>query len=223
MVLSLTLMMVTVMITVDIVLRLQQKRRRRLAGILTPSDNPEADADLNAMEFPRNLLFNHSHAWAMIDRATVNVGLDDFVQRLAGTIDRIETVPPGALVKKGDPLWTIFFGDRSLVQRAPVSGRVTRVNREVTGDPALINREPYGDGWILEILPHSLNEEASSLLDRKGFRVWNDKVRAQLLQETHPALGLVFGDAGQVRSGVGRLMGPEKWEQFAKLYFSDSE
>ncbi len=172
-------------------------------------------------EYPQRLLFNRSHVWALVEQATVNVGLDDFVQRLAGTIDRIETAAPGTIVQKGDRLWTIHFGDRSLTQRAPVGGRITKVNQAVVRDPSLVNRAPYDEGWIVEILPRSLAEDSAALLDRQGFRAWNDKARARLLQQMQPALGMVFGDAGQVRAGAARRMDREKWEQFADQFFGE--
>jgi len=222
MVFLLAMATVMVIITVDIFFRLYQKRRHRLAAE-APAEAVESAGGTVDPYYPQRLLYNHSHAWVQADSATVSVGLDDFVQRLAGPIDRIEAVRAGTVVNKGDPLWTIHFGDRSITQRAPLSGRVTQVNQSVLRDPSLANRAPYGEGWVLEIMPRSLGDESTSLLDRKGFRIWNDNVRAKLLQEMRPELGVVFGDAGQLRPGAGRKMEREKWDRFVNKFFADGE
>jgi glycine cleavage system H protein len=209
------LMTVAVMIAVDVLFMRRQKVADGPAQTLVPT--PRAPTE------PADLLYNHSHAWARVESSAVTVGLDDFVQRLTGPIDRIETRRPGDLVAKGEPLWTVRFGDRTISQRAPISGRVMQINQAVIDNPALANQAPYGDGWIVKLVPRSLAEEANTLLDHRGFRAWNDVVRTRLLQDLRPELGLLYGDAAQVRQGAGREMDQERWERLSARLFNDKE
>ncbi len=180
---------------------------------------PESQGDL----YPEKLHFSRGHTWARVDKATVTIGLDDFTQRFTGPLDAIETLKVGDRVKKGKPIWTLKFGDKTIVQRAPVSGRVQQVNPDMLADPATANISPYNQGWVLKILPESLHEEREVLLEQHEFMQWNDRIRNILLGGITPELGAVYADAGELRSGIGRNIKPEQWDELVEMLFDPDE
>ncbi len=195
---------------------------RRRAG--APEEKPDAATTSRsaAPAIPAGILFNRSHAWVKVDNAAVAVGLDDFAQRFAGRIDRIEIPRVGADVKKGETLWRIHFGGRSVTQLAPISGRVVQINRMVAGDPSLAD-PAYEDGWVVKMLPQSLTEETSRLLNRDGVKKWRDIVRTRLLGEMTPQLGPVVGDASEIRRGLGKEIDAQHWNQLVDFLFHEKD
>jgi len=197
--------------------------KRRYVTHLASDDKAGTIKLPKKIDYPEELHFTRSHTWASISKALVTIGLDDFTQRLAGRIDRIEAIQPGEMVKKGQPVWVIHFGDKSVAQKAPISGRVAAVNVNVLRDPSLINQAPYSEGWILKLAPLSLIAETSELLNPGDFRKWNDQIRNKLLESVLPELGAVYGDASELRQGAGRIIEPEKWARLVEVLFNEND
>jgi glycine cleavage system H protein len=176
-----------------------------------------------AADFVDEIHYDKSHTWALIQKAAVPIGIDEFAQRFVGAIDRIDAPRPGAEIKKGEPLWTLRFGNRTVTQRSPISGRVSHVNIEIVRDPRLAGQLPMDQAWIVKIVPQSLQQELPGLLNRNDFKRWNDRMRARLLQEMLPELGAVYGDASEVRQGSAREIAPDKWERVAEFLFHNPD
>jgi glycine cleavage system H protein len=79
------------------------------------------------------------------------VGLNDFAQKLAGVIKRVQTLEEGDEVQKDKPCGTISSGKWTGKLYAPVTGEITEVNEDIEDEPKLINDSPYGEGWIIKI------------------------------------------------------------------------
>ena len=66
---------------------------------------------------------------------------------------------------------------------APISGKIVKINEELKNEPYLINEDPYGKGWILEIKPRNstvLEEELSDLLSAREYNKWVSKLEGRL-------------------------------------------
>ena len=101
--------------------------------------------------FPDGLLFDRDHNWARLDGAIVTQGMSDFGQRLAGEIVYAEAPRLGRQVQQGDPLLSIESGKWVGRIKAVVGGTVVEVNQEVERESTIINRDPYGAGWLVKI------------------------------------------------------------------------
>lgn len=104
------------------------------------------------------------HMWVdTISPERVRVGMDPLGLETAGTLAQLELAPPGTAFSRGDHFGSLeaekFVGP--LV--APLSGTVTAVNEPVMGDPAIVERDPFGAGWMIELAPVSLDQELSLL------------------------------------------------------------
>jgi len=108
-------------------------------------------ADIKGYHMPDELYYNEDHSWARVDGTKVTVGMTDFFQKEAGDIVFVDLPDEGDEVSQGEVCGKIqsrkWIGN--LV--APVSGEIIELNEELEEDPNLINKDPYGEGWILVI------------------------------------------------------------------------
>ncbi|AJF66054.1 glycine cleavage system protein GcvH [Streptomyces vietnamensis] len=102
--------------------------------------------------YPEHLKYSKDHEWVEVagDRR-VRVGITDFAQRQLGDIVFVDVPEVGRDVTAGEVFGTLESVKSVSELYAPVSGRVTAKNPELDSDPDLINSDPYGDGWIIEI------------------------------------------------------------------------
>ncbi|MGC5022339.1 glycine cleavage system protein GcvH [Micromonospora sp. DT47] len=103
---------------------------------------------------PEDLRYTAEHEWVVgADGSAVRVGITHFAQEALGDIVFVQLPDEGAVVAAGDPLGEIESTKSVSEIYAPVSGTVAARN-EVLGDtPEVINSDPYGAGWLLEITP----------------------------------------------------------------------
>jgi len=98
------------------------------------------------------MLFDESHMWVrMEDEDTVITGLSDYAQDMMGEVIFVELPEDGAALVRGDACGTLESVKSVEDLISPVSGEVVRVNEEVLDAPELINQDPHGDGWLMEV------------------------------------------------------------------------
>ena len=112
--------------------------------------------------------FSKSHEWVGGPSGTVRVGITDHAQGQLGDVIFVELPAVGAEVSAGAKFGVIESVKAASELYAPVSGRVAAVNGKLAQNPELVNNEPYGEGWMLEV---ELAEPASpELLDEGGYQ-----------------------------------------------------
>jgi glycine cleavage system H protein len=100
---------------------------------------------------PAGLLYSKEHEWVKMDGDTATVGITDYAQHSLGDIVYVELPRVGATLQQ--------FGNIGVVESVkavsdiytPIGGEVLEVNGALEGDPALLNREPFGEGWLFKI------------------------------------------------------------------------
>jgi glycine cleavage system H protein len=98
----------------------------------------------------------------------VRVGITDFAQDSLGDIVYVQLPEVGAEVSAGDSFGEVESTKSVSEIYAPISGEVTAVNQAVVDTPELINTDPYGEGWLVEIRPAEAGAVAA-LLDAEGY------------------------------------------------------
>ena len=121
--------------------------------------------------FNPNIYYTRTGEWAEQRGECVRVGIDDYSQSALGDIVFIELPKPGVIVGAGTPLGSLEATKTVSDINAPVSGRVSRVNRAVTDFPGLINSDPFGNGWLIEIEP-SDPSELDKLMDAESYKAY---------------------------------------------------
>lgn len=108
-------------------------------------------AEVRGYNMPDDLYYHKEHSWARVDGMRVTVGMTDFFQKEAGDIVFVDFPDEEDEVSQGEVCGKIqsrkWIGN--LV--APVSGEVVEINEELEDDTTLINKDPYGEGWIIVI------------------------------------------------------------------------
>jgi glycine cleavage system H protein len=100
---------------------------------------------------PENLLYSKEHEWVKIDGDTATIGITDYAQNSLGDIVYVELPKVGAKIDQ--------FGNVGVIESVkavsdlftPISGEVLEVNTVLDSDPAAVNKDPYGDGWLLKV------------------------------------------------------------------------
>ncbi|MEM0225662.1 MAG: glycine cleavage system protein GcvH [Thermofilaceae archaeon] len=102
--------------------------------------------------FPRNLKYSEFHAWVkVVGERRVRIGVTDFAQKKIRVVVFVDMPNVGLRVKRGDVLVTLESIKAVSEVLSPVSGKVVSCNERLDDDPSLINKDPYGEGWIAEV------------------------------------------------------------------------
>ena len=120
------------------------------------------------MAQPAGLLFSKDHEWVKLDGDVATVGITDYAQISLGDIVYVELPRLGATLQQ--------FGNIGVVESVkavsdiytPLGGEVVAINAAIDADPALVNREPFGDGWLYKV---KLTDDAekSNLMDASAY------------------------------------------------------
>lgn len=120
------------------------------------------------MAQPEKLLYSKEHEWVRIEGDHAWIGITDYAQNSLGDIVYVELPKAGAQVSQ--------FGNIGVVESVkavsdlftPISGEVVEVNAALEGDPAAVNRDPYGEGWFLRLKLKNA-DEAKQLLSARDY------------------------------------------------------
>ena len=121
------------------------------------------------MNFPEDLKYTRDHEWARVKGNRVTVGITDFAQDQLGDVVYVELPVVGEVVKKGEAFGVVESTKAVSDLFAPVSGKVVARNDRLSDEPELINTDPYGTGWLVEIEPTDPTE-IDGLLDPESYR-----------------------------------------------------
>ena len=122
-------------------------------------------------EVPDDLRYVESHEWTTADpdADAVRIGVSDFAQDELGDVVFVELPDEGDAITKGEEFGVVESIKAVSDLYAPVSGTVTGVNEALFDTPELVNDDPYGEGWMLEVDP-SDPDEFEDLLAPEAYR-----------------------------------------------------
>jgi glycine cleavage system H protein len=135
---------------------------------------------IEGYNFPNDMYFHPDHMWAKVEGNMVIVGYNSWAADAAGKLVSIKTRPAGKKIKAGKTLGSVESGKWVGSLKVPVSGTIEKINPAIADNPAIINDDPYGNGWVALIVPSDLDAELSSLM--KGSD--KDAIEAWLKEET---------------------------------------
>ena len=116
----------------------------------------------------KKLKFMKSHEWLDLEGSAGTVGLSDHAQKEITDVVFIEPPKVGRRGAQGEPCCVVESGKAAFDIYAPVSGEIVAVNADAVKDPALLNCEPYGKGWLFK-LKASAPAEAAKLMDHNAY------------------------------------------------------
>jgi len=121
-----------------------------------------------AHKIPEDLHYNKSHEWARLEGDTVVIGISDFAQDQLGDVVYVELPEIGEEFSQGDAIGVVESVKATSDLYSPMGGEVLEVNEELMDDPAIVNQDPYGAGWMIR-LQVSDASEWDGLLDAAAY------------------------------------------------------
>ena len=120
------------------------------------------------MNFPENLKYTESHEWVRVEGDEAYIGISEFAATHLGDIVFIEIETEGEELEKGEAFGTIEAVKTVSDSYMPIKGEVIEVNKAIIDDPAIINSDCYGNGWLIKI-KISDAAELENLLDATAY------------------------------------------------------
>ncbi len=115
------------------------------------------------MEVPNDLIYTKEHEWAQMKDDVATIGVTDYAQGELGDIVFMELPEVGDETTQGEPFGTIEAVKAVSDLFSPFTGEIVEVNENLNDEPELINKDPYGDGWMVKIKLSNMSEKDSLL------------------------------------------------------------
>ena len=127
------------------------------------------------MNVPDELRYSAEHEWAnrLDDGSRVRIGITDYAQDALGDVVYVDLPEVGSAVSAGDAVGELESTKSVSDMYAPVSGSVVTINEALADNPALLNEDPYGDGWLCEI-EMSNPAELDAMMDAAAYLALTD-------------------------------------------------
>jgi len=121
-----------------------------------------------------SLYYHQGHSWARVQKdGVVEVGCDDYLQKTAGDIIYVFAVAEGEQLNQGEVCARLITKQERIVKLpAPVGGKVLEVNPKLEKDHDLVNKDPFGSGWVLRLRPSYLERELKNLFHGEELTAW---------------------------------------------------
>lgn len=121
------------------------------------------------MQVPSDLRYSTDHEWVRVNGSVATIGITDYAQDALGDVVYVEVPKVGTRVGSGDRFGEVESTKSVSDVYAPLSGVVVSVNEAVASSPELLNRDPYGDGWLCTIELDDVSQ-VDALLDADAYR-----------------------------------------------------
>lgn len=164
-------------------------------------------------QIQEEMVYHPGHAWALVEGPNrVRIGVDDFSRRLLGKTGRIDLPAIGTRVQQGRQAWTFHRSERRASMLSPLSGEIIEVNSRVLENPDLVQKDPYGEGWLFAVRAADLRTNLNNLLSGRLVHRWLEEVSSRLRSRLHgSSVGLSFPDGGAAIEDLSALVPNEEW------------
>jgi glycine cleavage system H protein len=123
------------------------------------------------LKVPRDLFYTNDHTWILAEGDKGLIGITDFGQSELAEIVYIDLPDVGTEVVQGSPFGTIEAMKAVAELISPVSGEVIEINEALESDPRQVNIDPYGEGWMIRVAIHDV-DEIENLLTPQDYLVY---------------------------------------------------
>ena len=124
---------------------------------------------ISEYEIREGLYYTREHEWLKIENENCRIGISDYAQKTLHEVVYVDLPALQKSVAQNASLGTVESVKAVSEVYSPISGEILERNEELANSPELVNKDPYGAGWIVVVKPSRLNEELKSLLDHEGY------------------------------------------------------
>jgi glycine cleavage system H protein len=121
------------------------------------------------MNFPSNLRYTQDHEWISLEGNVATVGITDFAQSELGDIVYVDINAVGKELKEQEVFGTVEAVKTVSDLFLPVSGTILAVNPKLEKNPELVNNDPYGDGWMIQLTVNN-PADVEALMDAEKYK-----------------------------------------------------
>lgn len=121
------------------------------------------------MNFPQNVKYTNEHEWIRLEGDVAYVGITDYAQEQLGDIVFVDIPTEGKTLEAGEVFGTIEVVKTISDLFLPVAGEVVEQNPALEENPELVNKDPYGEGWLIKMKPANA-ADLDNLLDAEGYK-----------------------------------------------------
>jgi glycine cleavage system H lipoate-binding protein len=211
------LVLFTLIIFLGIDALVQRSRARRAAA-------PAHSEDIHPyLELPYGLALAHNHTWTQkTSDGTLAIGIDEFLYRMIGGLDRILAPAVGTEVDPAMSNIALRSGEHALTLAAPIGGTVVAVNTAMLHDPSFYRRSPYESGWLLRVKPAADGSPGLATMTGKNAVRWlkeqTNIVRDFLYASFSTLQPATMLDGGMPVDGVLEQCPDEVWKEFQQTF-----
>jgi len=127
-------------------------------------------------EVPENLFYHKEYLWAKVESGKVKIGMIDFAQKQLNDIVYVELPSVGDAITQNEPFGTLESVKAVSDLIAPINGTIEAVNEELESKPELLNEDPYGEGWIITVVPSNLDADLKEILNFDAAVEWHKEL-----------------------------------------------
>ncbi len=124
--------------------------------------------ELHELNLPEEVGYAEDHEWIRSENGKAVIGISDYAQDQLGDIVFVELPEVGAAFSKGEAFGTVESVKAVSEMYMPIGGTIAAINGELEEAPELVNSQPYGQGWMIEVQP-SDPKELDALMDRNAY------------------------------------------------------
>ena len=121
------------------------------------------------MNFPQNLKYTNEHEWIRVEVDIAYVGITDYAQEQLGDIVFVDIRTVGETLEAGETFGTIEVVKTISDLFLPLAGEILEQNEALEENPELVNKDPYGEGWLIKMKPADASA-AEDLLDAEAYK-----------------------------------------------------
>lgn len=121
------------------------------------------------MNFPQNLKYTNEHEWIRVEGDIAYVGITDYAQKQLGDIVFVDIPTVGETLEANETFGTIEVVKTISDLFLPVAGEVLEQNESLEENPELVNKDPYGEGWLIKMKPADI-KDIDDLLDAEAYK-----------------------------------------------------
>jgi glycine cleavage system H protein len=124
--------------------------------------------EISELKLPDDVRYSEDHEWARREGGKIKIGISDYAQDRLGDITFVELPDVGKKFKQGEVFGAVESTKAASEMLIPVGGEILAVNSTLIDSPGLVNEDPYGGGWIIEVRPGN-PAEFDSLMTRDSY------------------------------------------------------
>ncbi|MBW2066598.1 MAG: glycine cleavage system protein H [Deltaproteobacteria bacterium] len=175
--------------------------------------------DVSGYRIAEGYYYHMGHSWARFEHGGhVRVGLDDFINKIFGTVDDMVLPPLGSDLNQSEVGWTFVKSKHRAGVLSPVTGKVLAINHKAKHQPEIVHEDPYQQGWLFIIEPERPKQNLKGLYFGDESIDWIEHEIKTLMSLLGPRYESLSATGSTVISSILDTMPELDWDEVARTF-----